>query len=330
MTSPLLTDVTVREATYADKAAVLAINDNIADGRDYLPALYDFYNASPNAKMFVLSLKDKIVAFAGVLFVDDGLTGIGRAARVDPALAGHGLANHLMINCARWAKAKGIIRQAGTEVHKGIISRERRERREKDGDAEILMKIILPYVASVEHLRQTIPPAVTSQLYLVTDVILSEYFASNPIKKYLFPQGRILVNSIPYRPMSTNIPLILDKSGYTEIYSDVVLGNKECTGLLSVGTVYPVKRPKFAYNIEIYGDCTSIKSLETHIARHLTRITEKACGKVSIHVVIDENVSRTTVDKVMLQYDKVRTTTNAEEPKIKRTLYEVVHHLSRI
>ena len=62
MTSPLLADVAIREATLEDKAAVLAINDNVADGRDYLPALYDFYIASPNARMFVLLLKDEIVS----------------------------------------------------------------------------------------------------------------------------------------------------------------------------------------------------------------------------------------------------------------------------
>ena len=167
---------------------------------------------------------------------------------------------------------------------------------------------------------------------MVTDDVLSEYFTSETVRSYLFSQGRILVNSIPYRLMSENIPLILDNSGTTKIYSDVVLNQKGCTGLLSIGTVYPVKRPTFAYNIEIYGDC--LNSLEAHIARHLTRIAEKAYGKVSIHVVIDENVSRTTVDKLMQQYgvlkDKDRTTTGTEQSEIKRTLYEVVYHLSRI
>ena len=62
MTSQLLGDVAVRQATLDDKAAVLAINEDIADGRDYLPALYDYCITSPNAQMFVLLLKDKIVS----------------------------------------------------------------------------------------------------------------------------------------------------------------------------------------------------------------------------------------------------------------------------
>ena len=62
MTSQLLDDVAVRQATLDDKAAVLAINEDIADGRDYLPALYDYHITSPNAQMFVLLLKDEIVS----------------------------------------------------------------------------------------------------------------------------------------------------------------------------------------------------------------------------------------------------------------------------
>ena len=142
----------------------------------------------------------------------------------------------------------------------------------------------------------------------------------------------MLVNTVPYRLMRENIPLILDKSGFTEIYSDVVSGYNSCTGLLSIGTLYPVKRPKFAYNIEIYGDC--VNSLETHISDHLKRIANKAYGKVSIHVVVGERFSRTKVDQIMLQYgvvtDKARTTSGQEEPAIKRTLYEMVHQNSRM
>ena len=187
-----------------------------------------------------------------------------------------------------------------------------------------LFQIILPYTANTEHLQQPTPHVITSKVDVVTDVILTEYFSTEAIKNYLFPEGRMLVNTVPYRLMRENIPLIMDKSGFTEILSDVVLGNNnnKCTGLLTVGTIYPVKRPKFAYNIEIYGDC--VISLDAHIACHLERIANKAYGRVSIHVVVGDKVSRTQVDKVMLQYgvvtDKARITSGQEEPVIKRTL----------
>ena len=81
------------------------------------------------------------VAFSGVLYVDGGLTGVGRAARIRPDLAGQRLAYHLMTNMAKIAKDKGIIRQAGTEVQKGIISRERREMKERVGEVDLLYKV---------------------------------------------------------------------------------------------------------------------------------------------------------------------------------------------
>ena len=61
MSSSALKDVTIRRATLDDKQAVLAINENVAAGRDYLPAFYDRYITSPNSQWSVLLYKGKIV-----------------------------------------------------------------------------------------------------------------------------------------------------------------------------------------------------------------------------------------------------------------------------
>ena len=61
MSSSALKDVTIRRATLDDKPAVLAINENVAAGRDYLPTFYDRYITSPNYLWSVLLYKDKIV-----------------------------------------------------------------------------------------------------------------------------------------------------------------------------------------------------------------------------------------------------------------------------
>ena len=54
--------MTMRPATLEDKQAVVAINDNVFDGRDYLPALYDSLVGSPSTKMLVCLHDDKIVS----------------------------------------------------------------------------------------------------------------------------------------------------------------------------------------------------------------------------------------------------------------------------
>ena len=52
----------MRRATPDDKLEVLALNDNVYGGRDYLPALYDSFMSSSNMDPFVLLINGKIVS----------------------------------------------------------------------------------------------------------------------------------------------------------------------------------------------------------------------------------------------------------------------------
>ena len=58
----MLQDVHIREATAADKEAVLNIRDDVYGGRDYLPAFYDNFMTSPLTTSFVVLYKGKIVS----------------------------------------------------------------------------------------------------------------------------------------------------------------------------------------------------------------------------------------------------------------------------
>ena len=55
-------DIQIREATTADKKAVLSIRDDVYSGRDYLPAFYDNFMTSPFTTGFVFLYKGKIVS----------------------------------------------------------------------------------------------------------------------------------------------------------------------------------------------------------------------------------------------------------------------------
>ena len=52
----------MRRATPADKQEVLALNDNVYGGRDYLPVFYDSFMSTSNIGPFVLLLHGKIVS----------------------------------------------------------------------------------------------------------------------------------------------------------------------------------------------------------------------------------------------------------------------------
>ena len=61
-------NVKIRRATPEDKTAVLRINRDVYEGRDYLPAYYDHFLSSPTMFPAVALHRDTIVScFSGVL-----------------------------------------------------------------------------------------------------------------------------------------------------------------------------------------------------------------------------------------------------------------------
>ena len=53
---------TIRQATLADKADVLGINEHVYEGHDYLPEFYDYLLSLEDAQAFVLLHEGKIVS----------------------------------------------------------------------------------------------------------------------------------------------------------------------------------------------------------------------------------------------------------------------------
>ena len=54
--------VTIRRATPEDKEVVLRINNNVYDGRDYLPSFYDHFLSSPAMLPVVMLYENQIVS----------------------------------------------------------------------------------------------------------------------------------------------------------------------------------------------------------------------------------------------------------------------------
>ena len=83
---------------------------------------------------------------------------------------------------------------------------------------------------------------------------------SEDTKSNVFPGGRISINSVPYKLMEPNIPLIMNDK-HTIAFSNLELNSSPCKALLSFGTLYKVQRFSYQYTIDIYGsdrvcDCT--------------------------------------------------------------------------
>lgn len=58
----MLSAVAFRRATQADRGPVLAINDNIYEGWDYLPDYYDYFEECPNCFHFVAEYSGSVVS----------------------------------------------------------------------------------------------------------------------------------------------------------------------------------------------------------------------------------------------------------------------------
>ena len=163
-------------------------------------------------------------------------------------------------------------------------------------------------------------------LLKVTNTILSTYFKTHHLRQYLFPEDRILVNSIPYRLMQSNIPIIFSNNKIIDMcmYTDVSYCTDSYKGLLSIGTSYPVPRPSFAYNIELYGEDSD--SIEKHVVCHLNKMTDIKAEKISVYVCFGEKLCQQRVEEIFSKYNIPRqilgNTKDTERLPMKRVLLE--------
>ena len=159
------------------------------------------------------------------------------------------------------------------------------------------------------------------KLTQVTDGQFVGYIRSPTASQYLFPKDRIVVNSVPYRVMEANIPAIREQKDITAIYSDVNFNYLNIpSGVLSIGSLYPVPKPAYAYNIELYG--SDFDSIRSHIVKHLERLKEKTSGLTSIFVFVDKDFPFDGVDEILLDFGMQRKPWR--EQLTKRLMFEKV------
>lgn len=154
-------------------------------------------------------------------------------------------------------------------------------------------------------MEKTRAKPVECDLTLVDDDLLSEYIAATETSAYLFPDDRIIVEFIPFKPVLSNVPLLRGPEGFTEVFSDVRTEESQWKGLLSFGTMYKIRAVSYKYAIDIYG--SDIKSFERHVQRHMLRMHENAEGTIAIALYLDDCFPSEMVDTVLQRYDGVKT-----------------------
>ena len=88
----------------------------------------------------------------------------------------------------------------------------------------------------------------------ISDLNLKEHLRSSDISKYLAPQGRLILNQVPFQLYPSNVSIMRGSVVGTHIYSDVKCREKgKNGGLLSFGTHFKAKQPFFKYVLDIFG-----------------------------------------------------------------------------
>ena len=142
-------------------------------------------------------------------------------------------------------------------------------------------------------------------LETVSEEQLSQYFKSKLVKKYLCPEGRMVVDWVPLKPIDANIPYMKGPVGYTTVFSDIRTEYGQCIGLLSFGTVFEVRKHPFQCNLDIFGNDT--RTLTQHIIRRLQVMRSKVKGVVAILVLVQEDFDMAKLDSVFEKFGVKRT-----------------------
>ena len=131
----------------------------------------------------------------------------------------------------------------------------------------------------------------------ISDTALETLITSEETKQYLFPSERVVVDTVPYQPIKTNVPILRGPNGSTIVFSDVRNASGAYTGLLSFGTLYRVKQPSFQYTVELYGKDET--SLGNHIMSHLKNLIEQVDGETYMVFYLEKHIQIENVDKAL-------------------------------
>ncbi|XP_045202465.2 histidine N-acetyltransferase-like [Mercenaria mercenaria] len=180
----------VRTATPDDKQAVL----QMLDGLDYLFEYYDYFQNSENVTPYVYTENGKIFAYVACYRVDNGETAVIMGGRVCPGHQGKHVFKRLLNAVDEIQKSDSVTqRYAQFRDHVQVPS-ENFLRTYKQITSKPLQKF--------RYKRSNISSELTLKTsdckVKVIDTIPSEFLYS-PYSNYLFPEGRVIMDWVPFR-----------------------------------------------------------------------------------------------------------------------------------
>ncbi|XP_033730111.1 histidine N-acetyltransferase-like [Pecten maximus] len=252
--------VECRKVGIEDYDDVMSIRD-VYDGLDYLPALYRTFMADHTG--YAVIVNKTIVAFQCASFIDDGETIILRALRMRKEYEGRGLVYRLRAFVMQdLAEKPRLKRKVSTTGNVAILQKVLQERR---GEL-IVQRDILFYQGEVSKVVPFLPTVDNVSMRILNKDDLQKLLVSKADTDRLFPQGRIIVDWVPYRLLASNVDHFFNKFCHI-LGSESKDGNAGTFEYITLAVSYIVPNG-IRYNVEIYGNFTE-ETFSLHMSEHL-------------------------------------------------------------
>ncbi|VDI46700.1 Hypothetical predicted protein [Mytilus galloprovincialis] len=275
-----------------DKVCAIIPPDEIYSGTDYLPDYFHMLLDMPNVEAYAAVVDGKFASFYLCSVVDNGRTVINRAARTNKGYAGMGLQPILKRNTLKNRDFDKIAATAGAHV-KAILDLIEAGKREK-----ILLMEFRSYITSVDQLKSilnTTGNMTPTSAKPIDESELANILTNQQVCCHLFPEGRVIVDWVPYRLIKSNASLI------KTIRTTVIGSNlKNDTRILTFANYFNALAGLIC-NIEVYGRVG--ETLAEHIYLHLRELISKVItGKVIIRCFFQQETNSNFITSLMNRF----------------------------
>lgn len=255
----------IRRVTGDDFHSVMDIipTDQIYFGVDYLPDYFHMLLNMPNVEAYATIIGDKFVSFELFTIVDDGKTVVSRACRTRPGFTGRRFTSTMFT----WLTKVSMERQKFEyQVLTSYNYIKQLLRRLERGELyKVLDKEFRNYASATGEFKFQMEKKAACQTQSSAKLInaeeLAELLSSPKLRQQYFPEGRIIVDWVPYRPMKSNASLI--KTDRTSIVASQLYESER--GVLTFVNHF-VAAFGLIFNLDVYGFIDS--TLKDHLILH--------------------------------------------------------------
>lgn len=275
-----------------EKVCAITPPGQIYSGTDYLPDYFHMLLDMPNVEAYAAVVDGKFASFFLSSVVDNGRTVITRAGRTNKEYAGMGLQDILMRNTIKNRNYDKIAVTGGAHV-KAIFDQIKAGKREK-----ILMMEFRSYITSGDQLKSilnTTGNITPTSAKPIDESELGDILTNQQVCCHLFPEGRVIVDWVPYRLIKSNASLI------KTIRTTVIGSNlKNGTRILTFANYFNTLAG-LVCNIEVYGYIG--ETLAEHLYLHLRELISKVIsGKVIIRCFFRQETNSNLITNLMKRF----------------------------